>query len=182
MAGPAFRRGESVALHTIEEEDLPFLKRLRNDPRVRHGMAVSEAENDEAIEEWFEDHVSETEAEGAQFLICPREDDPEPVGYVSLFDVRRPAAHGEIAYAVDPAAQGNGYATVAVELLVGYGIEERRLHRVRARALASNEASRRLLERVGFTQEETQREEKLAGGEFHDVVRYSILEDEWGGR
>lgn len=181
MPGPAFRTGDRVALHTVEEADLPFCKRLRNDPEIRRGMTFSRAENDQVIEEWFEEHVSETAGEGAQFLICPRDAPDEPVGFVSLFDVRRPASHADVAYCLDPDARGNGYATAAVELLVGYAIEERRLHRVNAVALAGNEASRRVLERVGFTEEETRREEKLVDGEFRDAVSYSILAEEWGG-
>lgn len=181
MPGPAFRRGESVALHTVEEEDLEFLRRLRNDPEIRLGMTFSRPENEREMTEWFEEHVSETNGEGAQFLVVPV-DEESPVGFVSLFDVRRPASHGEVAYYVDPEAQNEGYATEATELLVGHAIEERRLHKVVARAVAGNEASRAVLRKVGFTEEETQREEKFVDGEFVDVVRHSILEDEWGGR
>ncbi|WP_255151191.1 GNAT family N-acetyltransferase [Halorarius halobius] len=180
MPGPAFRTGEAVALHTVEEDDLEFLKRLRNDPEIRHGMTFSRPENETAIEEWFEEHVSETTGEGAQFLVCPRDAPGDPVGFVSLFDVERPESHGDIAYFLDPDERGNGYATAAVELLVGYAIEEQRLHRVHAVALAGNEASRRVLERVGFVEEETRRAEKLVDGEFRDAVSYSILAEEWG--
>lgn len=182
MAGPAFRRGESVALHTVEEEDLEFLGRLRNDPEIRFGMTFSTPESERELTEWFEDHVSQTDGEGAQFLVVPEEGDGSPVGFVSLFDVQRPASHGEVACYVAPAAQGRGYATEATELLVGHAIEERRLHRVVARALVDNEASRAVLREVGFTEEETQREEKLVDGEFVDVIRHSVLEYEWGGR
>lgn len=183
MPGPAFIEGDRVGLHTVEREDLPFLERLRNDPDVRHGMTFSDPENAEALESWFEDHVSDTD-EGAQFVVCPAGDDgepsdPEPVGLVSLFDVARPADHGEIAYYVAPEHRANGYATAAAALLVEYAFDELRLHKVVARALETNAASRTVLERVGFTREERQREEMLVDGERLDVVRYAVLEGEW---
>lgn len=177
MPGPAFTRGETVALHTVEEADLDFLQRLHNVPEVRHGMTFTDPRNGAEVEEWFEEHVSETdEDEGAQFLICV---DGDPVGVASLFRVTRPESHAEIAYYVDPDEQGNGYATEAAELLVDYAINERRLHKVAARALVTNEASRTVLERVGFTREELQREEMLVDGERLDVARYGLLEGEW---
>jgi RimJ/RimL family protein N-acetyltransferase len=198
MPGPAFVRGDRVGLHTVEREDLPFLQRLRNDPEIRHWMTFTDPENGEALKSWFEEHVSDTD-DGAQFLVCPASDEgagagdgaagdgegaddpePEPVGYVTLFDVARPADHAEIAYYVAPEHQGEGYATAAVELLVEYAFAERRLHKVAARALETNAASRTVLERVGFTEEERQREELLVDGDRLDVVRYAVLEGEWG--
>lgn len=72
MPGPAFRRNEAIGLHTVERDDLDLLQTLRNDPAVRYGLTFSEPENMQVTEEWFEEHVSDTD-EGAQFMICPRE-------------------------------------------------------------------------------------------------------------
>lgn len=220
MPGAPFREGEAVALYTVEREDLEFIARLRNDPDVRHGMTLTHPETDVDLETWFEEHVSETDTddEGAQFVIVPRDDDepggslgtdggtvgsgpdghsedggaggdaedepltPQPVGYVSLFDVQRPAGHGEVAVTVAPEYQGQGYATGAIRELVAYGIEELRLTKVRARALPNNDASRAVLENVGFRVGETRREAKRVDGEHVDVVAYSLLAEDWFDR
>jgi ribosomal protein S18 acetylase RimI-like enzyme len=225
MPGPAFRVGETVALHTIERDDLSFLARLRNDPDIRWGTTMVHPEGDVALEMWFEEHVSatDTDDEGAQFLVVPRtgtgrdgsgadgaadgtgRDDsgadgaadgdgddtgsgsskapgPGPVGYVSLFDIERPAGTGEIAVTVAPEHEGQGYATDAVRELVAYGIEELRLTKIRALALVSNDASRAVLENVGFRVGEVQREAKHVDGERVDVVAHSLLADDWFDR
>lgn len=210
MPGPAFRIGEDVALHTIEREDLPFIARLRTDPDIRHGMALSLPESDVELESWFEDHVSETDTddEGAQFAVVPcdadhgatvegdRDDDrdaapddedtdqptPQPVGYVSLFDVERPAGTGAIAVTIAPEYQGQGYATDAVRELVAYAIEELRLTKVQALALETNDASRAVLENVGFRVGEVRREFKRVDGEHVDVVAHSLLAEDWFDR
>jgi hypothetical protein len=38
MPGPAFRTGETVSLHPVEETDLPLVARLQDDPDVRRTM------------------------------------------------------------------------------------------------------------------------------------------------
>lgn len=217
MPGPAFRVGERVALHTVEREDLDLLARLRNDPEVRHGTTLARPESDVALETWFEEHVSETDAndEGAQFMVVPRgpdepagtdggtdeasadrrDDDaateaaadgddpsPQPVGYGSLFDVERPAGTGEVAVTIAPEFRDRGYATDAVRELVAYGIEELRLTKVRALALATDDAARAVLENVGFRLGETRREARRVDGEHVDVVAYSLLADDWFDR
>ncbi|WP_254831974.1 GNAT family N-acetyltransferase [Haloglomus salinum] len=213
MPGPAFRVGEDVALHTIEREDLEFVARLRTDPDLRHGMTLTRPESDIELESWFEAHVSatDTDDEGAQFLVVPRDADdgedaggdassdaerdggsdeaadgdqpsPQPVGYVSLFDIERPAGTGEIAVTIAPEHRGQGYATDAVRELVAYGIEELRLTKVRALALVTNDASRAVLENVGFRVGEVRRELKRVDGEHVDVIAHSLLADDWFDR
>jgi RimJ/RimL family protein N-acetyltransferase len=184
MPGPVFRRGERVALHTLEREDLDLVARLRNDPELRRGPCPATPESDVTIERWFEDRVAETDAsdEGAQFVVVPRGDPDVAAGYASLFDVQRPAGHGEIAVTIAPEHQDHGHVTDAVRELVAYGIEELRLNKIRGRALATDERWRAVLEDVGFRLGETRREARRVGGEHVDVVSYSLLADDWFDR
>lgn len=176
MPGPVFRRGPDVTLRTVEEADLPFLAELRNDPDVRSG-AFATPENDETLDEWFEETASETGDESAAFVVA---DGDDRVGYVDLVDVRRPAGHGTVRFCVAPDERERGVGAAAVELVVGYAVEERRLARVRATVLADDEAARRTLERVGFTAELTLREELYVDGAHRDAVGYALLASEWG--
>jgi RimJ/RimL family protein N-acetyltransferase len=177
MPGPAFRRGESVALCTVEEDDLPYLQRLHTDPDVRWTTTfASRPENDGTIEEWFEAEVSDPKNELTSFLVTH---DDERVGYVELSGVERPASHGTLGCYVEPDVPED-VAVAALELGVGYAVEERRLHRVRATVLASDETARETLTHAGFTEEETRREEWYVDGTHRDVIGYAVLEDEWG--
>jgi len=45
MPGPVFASGDRVALHTVEEEDLPFLQRWRNHPDVRTPLTDTDPHN-----------------------------------------------------------------------------------------------------------------------------------------
>lgn len=176
MPGPAFRRGESVALHPSEEEDIEFLQRLHNDPEVRSGLTISLPQTRHEAEQQFEQHNDDDT--GVGLLVVP-EGEEDPVGKVVVFDIDTTHGTAELAAWIDPAEQGNGYATEATRLIVGYAFEERRLNKLRARALVTNEPSRAVLEGVGFTLEGIQPEEKYVNGDHIDVARYAMLAAEW---
>jgi RimJ/RimL family protein N-acetyltransferase len=78
-----------------------------------------------------------------------------------------------------PSAWGNGYATDALREICRYGFDERRLNKVVARAYETNPASNRVLEKVGFEQEGTFRQEAFVRGEFVDIHRYGLLAAEF---
>jgi RimJ/RimL family protein N-acetyltransferase len=177
MPGPVFISGDRVDLRVIEREDVPFLQRSRNNPELRTPLVFTEPRTHEQMETFYEERIAEENGD-AQLLVC--EPDGDPVGVVNLYDVRHD--HGEIAYWLVPAAQGKGYATEAVSLLVEYAFETRGLHRVYAKAAAFNDDSRRLLERLGFSEEGRLREHLFLDGAYHDEVWYGLLREEWDGR
>jgi RimJ/RimL family protein N-acetyltransferase len=64
-----------------------------------------------------------------------------------------PDAHGsiEIGYAMMPSFREQGLATEAVEGLLGWALQDERVKSVKAQTLAHLMASRRVLEKTGFT-------------------------------
>jgi RimJ/RimL family protein N-acetyltransferase len=186
MPGPIFERGDRISLRTVEEEDAEFLAANSNDPRIRHPMTYTGPRNVDEVRE----HVGD-DGDGARFLVCVEGDDVgyderyvtddgvEPVGLVMLFHVDQRAGNGEVAYWLTPPAHGEGYATEAVSLALDYAFGARRLHRIKARALESNAASRGLLESLGFEEEGAERDAKFVHGEHVDVHWYGLLADEW---
>lgn len=178
MPGPAFLYGERVALRTVEEEDMEFVQRNRNDPRVRSGMTTTTPRNGHAAEQAFERHSEDDSAVG---LLVTDESgaEPTPVGHVVLFDVETDHGSAELAAWVDPDHWGEGYATEGTALLLDHAFYERRLHHVRARAIETNDGSRAVFERLGLEHEGVQREEKFVDGEHVDVRCYGVLAREW---
>jgi ribosomal-protein-serine acetyltransferase len=88
-----------------------------------------------------------------------------------------------IGYWLAEDAQGRGLMTRAVRLMLSQAFEVWDLHRVEIRAAPANERSRKIPERLGFTQEGVARgAEQLASGHFGDLVVYSLLAPEWATR
>jgi len=97
------------------------------------------------------------------------------VGYVQLDQRRR---EGEIGYWISENSEGRGLMTAACSALVSYGFDTLGLHRQLLRAAVGNVRSRAVAERLGFTFEGVERESELLNGEFVDLARYGLLEDE----
>lgn len=88
----------------------------------------------------------------------------------------------EIGYVLNPAWWGMGIAPEAVTAVLRFGFTELRLHRIEARYMAGNSASRRVMEKVGMTYEGMARESMFVKGEFVSIGTCAILRDEWIGR
>src|SRR5690554_1732839 len=80
---------------------------------------------------------------------------------------------GELGYVVAASHQGQGLATEAAEAMLRLAFEEFGLERVTARIDEPNAASRRMIARLGFT-EESRAEPDPANGETEVLVHYSL--------
>ena len=176
MPGPAFLRGDRVALHTVEDEDYAFFQRNWNHPAVRPGFGWPMPMGRDDIENRVTGMVEADDQE--IFCVCAG---GEPVGEAFLFDLDAHRGRVEIGYWIAPEAQGNGYATEAAALLVEYAVAERRLNKVVARVLAFNDGSRRIIKRLGFRHVGRMREEFYVDGAYVDADLYGLLADEWDG-
>lgn len=170
MPGPAFLHGDTLTLRTVETEDYEFVHRHWNDPAVRRGFARHTPRNREQIADFFE------ESDDAVHLLACR--DGDPVGFVWLFGIDDVASRAELGYWVVPGEQGEGYATEITELAVEYAFDERGLYKVLARVIECNDASARVLQKVGFRQEGHLRDHYYVDGDQVDADLYALLATE----
>ncbi|MFC6952378.1 GNAT family protein [Halorubellus litoreus] len=182
MPGAVFLRGDRVSLHTIEEGDLDLLNENVNDPRVRRPLTSATPTTMRSTEEFYEDVVSDDDS--VNLLVCVEGNDgnPEAVGDIALFKIHERTRWGELAISIHPDHWGEGYGTAASRLLVEYAFDERNLHRVQARVMATNDASRRVWEKLGFEQEGRIRENQFVDGEYVDTLYFGLLESDWRAR
>lgn len=173
MPGPVFLEGETVELRTIEAEDIDFLQRTINDPRVRTTLAPVRPKNRPEQRDWIE---SLGETDSINLLICV---DETPVGSADLKPPNQDWGVAEVGVMVDPDYWNEGYATAAVDRLCEYAFEERRLNKVYATVYATNPAGNRVFEKVGFENEGVLRKEGFVNGQHVDVHRYGLLADDW---
>ena len=89
------------------------------------------------------------------------------------------ADSAEIGYVLNPAYQGQGLATEAVRRVLSFGFEELNLHRIEARFIQGNEASLRLMERVGMSFEGYARESMRIKGQYRTIGICAILRHEF---
>ena len=86
----------------------------------------------------------------------------------------------ELGWVLDPAYTGRGFAAEAVRALLRVCFDDLGVRRVVANCFLGNEASWRLMERVGMRRETHARTESLhRNGCWLDTLGYAILRDEW---
>ena len=76
-----------------------------------------------------------------------RKEDSKNIGYIQLVKIEE---GWEIGYHIAEAFTGNGYATEATNLFLKYLKDNTQIKEIYGIALASNKASRRVLEKCGF--------------------------------
>jgi ribosomal-protein-alanine N-acetyltransferase len=117
----------------------------------------------------------------AFFIFCQQSG--QLAGGLTLSNVRRGVAQSaSVGYWVGLPFAGQGYLTDALGAAVRFAFESLRLHRVEAACLPHNEASRRLLQKVGFKEEGYARQYLKIDGRWQDHVLFALLDTDPPGR
>ncbi|WP_067436276.1 GNAT family N-acetyltransferase [Nocardioides jensenii] len=175
-------RTERLTLRPATFEDAEATWRFRSLPEV--GQWITRAATDhDAYVHWFM-HPDSID------LTIVIELDGEVIGDLMLrvFDpwaqaeVREAAAgtQAELGWSLHPDHGGRGYATEAVRAALALCFERLGLRRVTAECFAENEASWRLMERLGMRREaHTVKDSLHRDGTWRDGLLYAILAEEW---
>jgi ribosomal-protein-alanine N-acetyltransferase len=95
------------------------------------------------------------------------------LGGLTLTNVRRGISQsGTLGYWMGLPYVRRGFMSAAVDVLLGYGFEELRLHRIEAACMPSNGASIRVLERCGFEREGMARSYLKINGVWQDHLLF----------
>jgi RimJ/RimL family protein N-acetyltransferase len=101
------------------------------------------------------------------------------IGIMALLNLDWKHKNAELGYWVGKKYWNKGLATEAAQKMVDFGFKRLKLHRISARCFLNNDASRRVMEKVGMLQEGVFRKEVCKEGEFIDLVYYAVLREEW---
>jgi RimJ/RimL family protein N-acetyltransferase len=85
----------------------------------------------------------------------------------------------ELGYWIGVPFWGNGYATEAAREVVRYGFEKLKLNRIFATHFRGNEASGRVLQKIGMRYEGRMRQAAFRWDRFLDLELYAIVREEF---
>ena len=115
------------------------------------------------------------------YVIEALDDDNRPIGTMGLHGINPKDQNCFIGIVIGEKSHwGKGYGTEATQIIIEYGFHQLNLHRIWASVLAYNERSLRMLKTLGFQEEGRQRKAMFKNGDFHDIVIFGLLRDEWG--
>lgn len=84
---------------------------------------------------------------------------------------------GELAYWIGKAYWNKGYATEAARRLVDFGFKKQELNRIWAPVMSKNQASGKVMQKVGLEYEGTLKQDILRWGKYEDVDVFGLLKE-----
>lgn len=149
--------GTELRLRPLADRDLDPIVRACHDPETIHWTTVPDPYQ-RSDAEFFVDEYAPTvwrRGTGAVFGIADASD--EYAGVIELRVSARDSRVGDLGFIVAPYARGRGYCPAAVAAVCAWGFTTLGLARIEWRANVGNTASRRAVEKAGFTFEGTAR-------------------------
>lgn len=155
-------------LRPMLARDLDVVREWRNDPQTRRYMISRHVISREEHQLWFERCAADP---SRRLYVLDR--NAQPLGFAQLSGVAS-GGTAEWGFHVAPQApRGTGTELCSRVLMAAF--QKERLYKVLGKTLSSNERSRRLHLRLGFTEEGRVGEQPAAGEEYRDIVCYGIL-------
>ncbi len=167
-----------VTLRAMEERDINLLFEMINSPEIEKALGnfclpVSETQQ----REWVLNYRN-TEK---QIRLMIELSNGETIGVIMLYDIDMKNGTAEVGYKISAPRENRirGDMTDALRGMLDYAFYELRLQCVIAHSLSDNEASIRLLEKVGFNREGLLRQRVYQSGQYCDLISFSVLKGEY---
>ncbi|QNN24163.1 GNAT family N-acetyltransferase [Planctomycetales bacterium ZRK34] len=168
---------EQLILRPFETADVALVSRYAADPAVADRVSRSAIEY-QSPEQWIDQqHVNFEEANYLTLAITQRAGG-QLLGCITQTHYEADE-HAELDYWIAKPYWNRGYATEAGRLMLDYTFDCWQLRRVFACHFATNPASGRVLEKLGFTREGVLRQHYCADNVFEDLVYWGLLRHEW---
>jgi [ribosomal protein S5]-alanine N-acetyltransferase len=164
----ALRTEDAEAIHEYKS-DVDFARCYAQEPQV----SLDETKR------WVEKNIKDEMRKGSIFWVITLRDSGILIGDLCFWNFDTEHLCAEVGYEMHPDHQGHGFMAEALTAIIDFGFDEMGLHRIEGCPLAENARSRRVLEKLGFTQEGVLRQRLHYRGKFLDHVYYGLLKDEW---
>ncbi|HEY0107963.1 MAG TPA: GNAT family protein [Rhizomicrobium sp.] len=161
-------------LRPVQPADAEALFAARGDAQVMRFWDWPAAASAQEVRAVIAGHLSQIAEGRTAWWVAARTPRGPAIGECDLSEIDHHHRRAEIGFLFQRAAWGQGYAREATARVLRHGFEDLALERLSARFHAGNEASRRLLEALGFSREGLLRGHVMRDGERRDCVLYGI--------
>jgi RimJ/RimL family protein N-acetyltransferase len=169
--------GYRVGLRPISVSDVDDIMEWVNDPTVTRNFAGMSQKITREQELRF---IESTIASKTDRLWAIIDQDGVNLGNAGIHKIYWPARNGRLGIVIGrSSAQGRGLGQEALKLLIAKGFMELGLHKLWVVHYSTNARMRHILKKLSFSQEGVLRDEYFHADAFHDMVRQSLLEDEF---
>jgi diamine N-acetyltransferase len=179
VLGKENRIDMDYVLRELSRSDIGPINEWRNDRNVQRWLVspfrfVSE----EADTRWFDTYLG-ARANNIRLAICESKLH-SIVGVVYLLNIDWISRSCDFGiYVGTTAAQGKGAGKFATSAVLRHAFDDMNLRRIDLSALANNERALRLYRKFGFKEEGRARKAVFKNGEYVDLVRMGILDEDY---
>lgn len=167
--------GSHVGLRAIEEADLPQLLAWRNQPELRRYFRESRELNSTLQRKWFDTAVNADPATRMFAIVDIKSGELLGACGLCYIDWVNGTADFSIYIGADGRYIDDKLAPDAARLMIAYGFDELRLHRLWAEIYSFDAPKQRFFETLGFLLDGRHRDTHWAEGGWHDSLYYSLL-------
>lgn len=160
-----------ITLRKLQLKDIPLMLEWMHDEEAKHIFQNNFAEMDEdAAKRFVENSFSNTQQ---HFAIVDDEDD-EYLGTISLKNIDSKNKNAEYAISTRKKSRGTGTNQKATELILKYGFDNLKLHKIYLNVLSSNQRAICFYKKCGFIYEGTFKEHLFVDNKYQDLEWYAI--------
>jgi len=171
-------RTARLCLREFRREDAPEVQRLADDPGVAEGTLLPHPYHPGLAEAWITRQTAAFAAGREVNFAIERDADRTLLGAAGL-EIDAANARAKLGFWLGRAHWGQGYCTEAAGAIVAYGFQWLGLQRICAPRFRWNDASARVLEKLGFWREGCRRDYVPARGRVEIVETHGLLRWEW---
>jgi ribosomal-protein-alanine N-acetyltransferase len=171
-----------LRLRPFTHGDAAALFRVFSDNEVARFWSVAAWTDIAQAEKMIEEALLAYREGGLSRYAIALADTDELIGICNLRGFFEQNRRCELGYALGSAHWGHGYAFEALEALLGHAFSALDMNRIEADIDPRNDASARLLGRLGFRQEGYMPERWFVHGEYADTAFYGLLRRYWDER
>ena len=170
---------ERLILRPLTQNDLDFIFRHFSDPQVNQYLLdeppITDLAGAQEIVNFYVDGVGKP----YNRWVLERKSDGQPLGTCGFHKWDQRYFRAEIGYDLSPEFWRQGYMSEALQAAIQNGFTQMGLNRIEALVYVENQASLKLLGKLGFKREGILRDYFCMNGIFYDHVFLSLLRSEW---
>ena len=166
---------QNLSLRALERGDLRFIHNLNNNRNIMSYWFEEPYESFDELEELYNKHIHDN----AERRFVVEDENKSLIGLVEIIEIDYIHRSAEFQIIITPEHQGKGYANTLINKALDYSFTILNLHKIYLHVAIENEKALHLYEQCGFIEEGHLAEEFFINGQYRDVKRMYILQNQY---